>query len=1573
MEGEDTEVEKVIAFQEEEEDPDFEGGDVSQEEVSNISMFSINLSVKDTIMVSMVLSDQTTKDVLGEITEINHRDENLQLKTDTNDILNLVYTSDNVIVPQTETYELREIYLVESFAYDDLDTQTLMLTKDLYSDIQLLVKELDSNKVYSLYEQKQSILTELISLLNAQGDESKIHSIYEIVDSFQSIIQRKKDSYSDNRDIFPFVKEIIHNQIFNLPRWFLPITNMKKRLFLTEEEDQTLYPDVTIQTFEEYLDSYESSIDIETVPNYKQLMHNVYSYKPYQPNSEVNSVRYEGHHIRNCNERNQCNGIRGQYYPDIIKTNHSLSIPISGDKSSVLEIIAQKELIDISGFYSFPVSLFSYTLSPRVFSLYEHFLLGDLKSSSERLTTKFNNEQIIPNIVGKDTANISLPKHTELHSYLFNDKIPKKDIGKILKDNLPTISELISGYPPSLIKQIYSHKDFELLFSNYQLTIQDLSPEKRIEMKETIRKNIQNYIRDYNKSVKWKVIKQLKKQVNVLSDSDKIRLSKQYVNTLTTIPLRNQYTKKIIDRFSRKATPSENSNYLYEKHSSEKLFCTHYEYSCGTHKDPELFKTMKSLFGAPPVDGIISCQVCGEYLCHEEFTTFQGYGDGAVTLETAVEDDSVDLFTKEQQDIMNRIKKVNSFLSVELTMYDIKQTTLYLELLTHTDYMNLRYKKIDAFKQHPRHQQIMEEFPVISKPSTSQEKKQNKRNSQKRNQSLKQLKSYLEDCTHFLLITCLSLFFLQTSIPPYVSSIKQQLRLIEPFQSGDTWSSISDSMNELISVSTIDRLFIQIESYSNRVKDPFWDHISTFLKESDIYEEIESFKEQFSKSLSYIMKNEKFKQSFKLYFEYEQTSIRNIFVKESWPSYKPQKDNFLVESMNQIIQQELINTPIKESLLKQKGSYLYENISSIVSLQSSQETPRYRSLNIPDSSIMRNESYQRLFNYSIHLHGKTQGPMYPINLHIQQFLQTTDYSEEIKTLFESYGWNSETKQMSSINYSDLRKLVIQDTINLFKDKDPSNQKTLDTFIHIGLNNWNGMLLNGNPKRNYSYEEPIIYPISDFTDILEESPQLIQSLFKQFCLDEDNDIQYRYSNDDFITNLVADPMIEREIICQKSLDVNQESFDKILDFKRTSKKHIVQIIPDETISDILKNRISHMIEHNELLKGNSTELFPIFQQLSNVSQLPQDQQDNEWQIIISSLISLNESMKDSIQTFYLDHQSMLRSEQIQRYNSLFGRSLDSLNIMLSKLLDKDRNIHNSLTMVHRIIGRLSHKREQRGTIFHTNIPKQWKLSDTNVNYFKEFLSMNEFLLHNDLFIINKKSIGFNYYQTESSYHLCFKKLLETLPKIKDLETIIKYDKSLLTEEYSRVIQETIFLSVFTGIQDFISEESDYEVNKPDDSGELFSSLQQIDQLNRSRCIELLTQFSFDMLIHIIEEYIDPNWIYQDSISISSKIGKQKEREKQTIIEGLESKTDEHRLVSGFLQNFGIIEGAYKGSEKANLEYIESQVFEQQMQVEVSEAATKLLQVPEEEGYSQYDQDRDDEGLDDNDDDGDYHEN
>ena len=84
-------------------------------EINDESMFSLNLSLKDTLLLSMISPDKTPYDIMGEVSEINRDDEVIQVKTETNDIINLLYTSENIIIPQTETYEFRELYLVEPF------------------------------------------------------------------------------------------------------------------------------------------------------------------------------------------------------------------------------------------------------------------------------------------------------------------------------------------------------------------------------------------------------------------------------------------------------------------------------------------------------------------------------------------------------------------------------------------------------------------------------------------------------------------------------------------------------------------------------------------------------------------------------------------------------------------------------------------------------------------------------------------------------------------------------------------------------------------------------------------------------------------------------------------------------------------------------------------------------------------------------------------------------------------------------------------------------------------------------------------------------------------------------------------------------------------------------------------------------------------------------------------------------------------------------------------------------------------------------------------------------------------
>ena len=1563
----DTDTEIILL--EEEEDPEF-SMESNPEQIK--PSLNVSLSKGDTIILSMNNSSDQIVDHLCEIMTIHYDDEIAELQTESKEIIQITYTSENEIVLVTDTYQIFELFVVDPFKYDDLDKPSLMLTKDLFPEINLLVTELDSNKVYSQYEKKHSIINELISLFKAHGDEPMIHTIYEIVDSFQSMIDQQKDTYSDNTDIFPFIKEMIYKQTFQLPSWFIPISDVKKRLFKVDEEDPTEQPDTFHMKLEDYLQSYETSVLSSDIPHYKQMIQNIQFDKPYQAPLQPNSISYTGVHIRDCNERSPCNGLNGIFYPDVITTKQELKIPIFQKQETTLEVISQKETINVSGFFSLPITFMNYTMKPNFFSLYEHDLLSN--ENSKPFIQKFRKEQIIPNMIGKDTTNTTILQHTNIHSFHLNDVIPKEDMGLVLQNNIPNISEFIDSYPKQLLEQIYSFQDFSLLFSPYQISIQDLSPEKRRIMKQTIKSNILKYIQTYNRSVKRKITKKLKPKVKILSESEKITILKKYVNSLSVIPLRNQYTKKIIDRYSRKAIGDENKDYLYEKNSSSILFCNHYLYSCESHKDPQLFHTMRSLFGGHPEDGIVPCRVCGEYLCHEEFSTFQGYDDGSNTLEKATEDDTIELFTEEQQTIANKIKKISSFLSVELNMYDIKRIISYLQLITQKEIMNHRYKTPDGFKEHPQYKQINDAHPSISKPKTTEERKQNKINQRKKLNELKQFKLYLEDSNSFLIITFLCLFHLQTSIPPYISSVKQNMNLLDKFTSEQTWSDFTDNINDHVSIFTIDRLVVQTKQFiQSSKKDPFWEHIELYISEQDTFPSVSSFKEQFSDLLPFILKNEQFKQSLQLYFEYEQTAIRNVYYKESWSAYKPQKDNTIVQGINEIIQNE---DGIKDLLLIQKGEYSYENISSIVSIQQSKEVPRFKRLSIPYSEIMRNESYRRLFQYSIHLHGKTQGDTHPINLQLQQFLNTSEYSDEILSLFVRNGWNSDTKQMKPFNYSDFRQMIVKDITDLFKQKDPSNIDTLDTYIHIGLNNWNGMLLNGNPKRNYSYKEPIVFPDTKLSSIIEISPKLIDALYKSFCYDEDNDIQYRFSNDDFIMNLVADPTVEREAVCERSIDINDETFRKILDFKCNSKKHPLVTFPQINIDTFFETKVYEFITNNQLLQFDAADTFPIYQRILAIPELPKEKHSNEWDIIISSLMTVNDNIKDTIQEFFQENKDVLREQQIQRYNSLFGRSLDSLQIILSKVLEQDRNIHNSIKMIFRIMGRLSHTRQQQGTIFHNHIPKQWKLSETNETYYKEFITINEFSLHNDLFLKKQELSGFNIYKKDDTLKDCFQKLYSFLQKhnIRDLETIIGSNSYYLTEDYSLIFKGHQLLSLFALIIEYITDLKDKETDDINDTGELYSSLIERDQTTKNKCISVLTQFSFDLLVHIIEEYIDPSWIYQDKSSISDRLGKQKEREKQTIIEKLETQTDEHRLVSGFLQNFGIIEGAYKGSERANLEHIESTKYEQQIQEETAAAIeTLFFEKGDEEGYDQHDQDREDEGLDDNDDDGDYQDN
>ena len=334
------------------------------------------------------------------------------------------------------------------------------------------------------------------------------------------------------------------------------------------------------------------------------------------------------------------------------------------------------------------------------------------------------------------------------------------------------------------------------------------------------------------------------------------------------------------------------------------------------------------------------------------------------------------------------------------------------------------------------------------------------------------------------------------------------------------------------------------------------------------------------------------------------------------------------------------------------------------------------------------------------------------------------------------------------------------------------------------------------------------------------------------------------------------------------------------------------------------------------------------------------------------------------------------------------------------LNDSNNIENNITNMIYIIGRLSHSNEEvLGSILHDNIPKQWKLSETNITEIQKFMNQKEFLLHNDIFIDSHKYKGF-YKYTKENDHLCFQGLFNFIKKSYKggIHNLKGYDKSYYTMNYSKMFIRFMFIFLFIKLIDYIESLYDEQSVPSKQVNELFKALEMEEEIRLSYSINTCTQLTFDLLIHFLSEYIDDGWIYQTEL-ISDKLSKQKEREKQNLINDLESKTTESRAVTVEQQKFGIINW-FKDSSEENLDVIKTEkygdqleeerinrikekMYEKNIEMEVSEANNISIihrisnqsqgEKELDEGYSQIDNDREGEGDDDADEDGDYREN
>jgi hypothetical protein len=1540
----------------------------------------------DSLFIVIYEEDHDIFDKLLIVTYINYEDGSIQLEDENKNNEFLFFDQEDKLILEHNNYKITSVEKVEEFL-DDIDEIELLHTDDIYPEIEILVDEI-KEKIFSDQEKRENLLNELIRIYKAYDNELLLLNISEMTDHILNMYKMKDEFYLDDTDNLEFIKKMIQQKDFNIPKWLIPVIDNQKKIYTDDEEELLENEDVFTRNFYEELTEKYNLIQEREDNNYKKNMEILFSYSPYR-NKENIIIPYNGEYLRYCSNDNPCIGKNGPLYFDMNRTRDEVIMPKLENSN---EIIVPREQLSFLGFYALPHIFLDITMNPNRLSLHELYFISDYKYSYVTMKKRLKN--ITKHIISEDTQKENDNLKKVIHSYILkNNNIDYDNLISILKNNLPGYTELLDSIPKFIKNKIYNYSDFKRAFIGYDLEYSKLNLKNRQIVNEMIEKNIKNYIRNYNKSVKRRVIKNVTKKKKMITNKEKISLSLSYIMNLSVIPVRNNYIKKFVSVFSREPRVNENQNYLYEKKTSDKLLCKHYLYSMNIHKDPNNFNTLKSLYGGDIEDGYITCKVCKEYICSEDFSILEGFSDSVPTTSREIletNQDDLKILTEKQTRIKKRIQKISSMFGIDLNQYDKQIIIDYYDLFNNEDLINERYGFDKAFDNHPKVKEVKNSYKFVKPAKTQKDKINNKKNKSLMIKELSSIKEYFLDCNEIFIDIFFILFLIQTSDPSYPINSKISIDLLE-FEKTDSWDDIKHNILSKISMNTIDLITILLRKIIKfNKKDIFFQNIENLLYESSVYDKLPPFKNQFIRVISYILKNESINDKLKNFIENKNKANKTNYIKEYWTTYKPYYDNKIVSYINQKINSEL--PQIKPYLNKQAGSYNYMNISSIRSFNQAYEEPRFKSLNIPFSEIMKNESYERLFKYSMQLHGKTKTSSI-INLHILRFINTVK-DDRIPAMLNNIGWNNSFKKTDNNNYSDFRKLFVIDIINHFQTKNPNDSDTIKIYFHFNVNNWNGFLLNSYPKRNYSYIPPTIFPNESFDVLLTtgDEKNFINELFRRFCINEEGDIIPRYSNDDFIMNLIADPTIEREALCENNITKTKENFEKILEYKRKSKSLSIFNIKKKDTS--VESRIKYYIKNNNLLKRDYEELFPLLRQLAYDKRCCES---GELRKIFNEISKNNAIMMNTIQGFFVNNDYIDKKDK-DRFKSNFGRNIESLSVLLNKFLEKTDKLPTLINNSLQLISRLS-----TNVYSSKNIPKNWKLSDTNIDHFKNFLDKNQDLFHYDIFIPIKENImdGYYIYQNDKKYSICFQGLLKHIKKYfkQDISTIIGSDNSKVTKDYNDIFNRYIFLFLFYLMIEYINDLKDEDSQISSEANLLFTSLEEQDRLDRYDTIKTCTTFSFNLLVDLFEEYTDTNWIYQTNL-LTDKISRQKEREKQQIIDTLESKTSDDRLVTVQKQKCGLSNYFHQATKK-NLSHIQTEDYKTKLNDERSDFAkeffsqytseieimegegvnTALLHpdqmIPEEdfaeESYDQHDIDRESEGDDDGDEEGNYREN
>ena len=788
-------------------------------------------------------------------------------------------------------------------------------------------------------------------------------------------------------------------------------------------------------------------------------------------------VNYNGNILREClDDNNLCYGknenLINHYKVDLLKSRDEIFNYNNGEK----DIYVNSEEFNIVGLCFLPKNLIKHSLKLQLnnnFNLYENIQLSDriytVKSFRKSFLENEYNYKRINNETVKELYN------DELISYLFDldENITMDKLTDLLKNVLPNNKSIIDSINKNIFKFVFNFKDLENILLIYGININDLLSDDKNEIIKLINSNINNYEKIYKKILK-SVIKPLKKVKYITKEldiNDKIKLCREYILRNSNIIERNHLLNKFIKVYCREASSSEeNNNWLYSKKTNEQVLCKHYLYSCKLDKNPEYYDNLKSLFCPQSEDGHISCINCGHLIDNVDFSTFQGFSDGKVINTTEILEEQKELSLSEGNKVIkNDIDIVLSYFNLKLYPNDIEniiETFLSFDSNKFTDYKFNQFNYIKNFTKN---------VVIKNKDGGNDEKKKKK--------FIKSYKSYINDLNRILALSFLIFINIQISNNIYKINISEIFNILN-YDEKETWKQISISENySSINLRVIEYIKLKLNKF---LKGNF----KRLTQKGFVNED---FNRDFISIIKYFLQPQ-----FNLYDKINRYFIlnksnQNLFIKESWPTYKPIYDNKLVLNINKYVSSK--DEEMKQYFINNDS---LENISLLKDINKIE--PKYIEYKLPVSTLIGNPSYKRLYMYSLKLNGRSE--VFPIlNLLGKKFLLDLN-NDKINDLLSRC--NFKNNEFSKIDYNDMKNIIIGE-ITKYEIENYEDKDNILKFKHINLNNTEYLLLNGDIIKYYKYTPAEIFNNSDYEELITNNKEFIEKLFKNYCLNSEDEL------------------------------------------------------------------------------------------------------------------------------------------------------------------------------------------------------------------------------------------------------------------------------------------------------------------------------------------------------------------------------------------------------------------------------------------------------------------------------------